>query len=207
MKINTAHLVLDVKSCYDRISPPIALLSLRRQGAPQSFTNVMFHTIDQMIQFIPTSYGDSRTLYAKINKRFYVLLQGDGAGSAIWAIVSTPPLLDRQRFGVKIPSSDRSIHVSAFAFVDITDSIHKIIDYQNMEAEVQQVLSVWKTRTTGGALVPEKCTIYTLVYIWGKARWLYLSADETPAEFKVKTDNNQLTTILRAPAHQAIKSL
>jgi hypothetical protein len=34
-KMNAALLVLDAKSCYDRISSPIASLALKRQGAPQ----------------------------------------------------------------------------------------------------------------------------------------------------------------------------
>jgi hypothetical protein len=33
-KLNVSLMVLDAKSCYDRISPPMASISLRRQGAP-----------------------------------------------------------------------------------------------------------------------------------------------------------------------------
>jgi Reverse transcriptase (RNA-dependent DNA polymerase) len=51
-KRNASLLVLDAVSCYYRIASPIASLSLRRQGLPQSIVNIMFQTLDDMKHYI-----------------------------------------------------------------------------------------------------------------------------------------------------------
>jgi Reverse transcriptase (RNA-dependent DNA polymerase) len=161
-KVNVALLVLDAKSCYDRISPPIAALSVKRQGAPQSFIEVMITTIDGMHHYIRTAFGDSDTYYEQREQIFHGILQGNGAGPAIWAMVSTP-ILDRLRvqgFGVTLLSRDpnKDIRIPAFAFVDDTDLVHQLKDNSTIILETQQCLDLWEEglRTTGGALVPEK---------------------------------------------------
>jgi hypothetical protein len=76
-KINVVLLVLDATSCYDRISIPIASLCLQRQGVSQSQIKVMFVTLDQMVHYIRTSFGDSITFYTNhSDERFHVIGQG-----------------------------------------------------------------------------------------------------------------------------------
>jgi len=58
----------------------------------------------------------------------YGIGQGNGAGPAIWAVVSTP-ILDILRsmgfgFSYIIPISDHFIRFVGFAFVDDTDLLH-----------------------------------------------------------------------------------
>jgi hypothetical protein len=55
--------ILDAKGCYDRIAPPIASISLKRQGAPASYVIMLFTTIKEMQHFICTAYGDSQDFY------------------------------------------------------------------------------------------------------------------------------------------------
>jgi hypothetical protein len=104
----------------------------------------MFNTIDKMKHFIRTSYGASNEFYSRHIHRFHGILQGNGAGPAIWAMVSTP-ILDQLRhkgFGVTIQSlsPQQALHIPAFAFVDDTDLILEIKDQDNLEIEVQNVL-------------------------------------------------------------------
>lgn len=87
----------------------------------------MFNTIDKMCHHIRTSYGDSASHYQREAIRFHGVLQGNGAGPAIWAAVSSP-ILDRlsdTEFGVQItsPSSGLARRIPAFTFVDDTDLI------------------------------------------------------------------------------------
>ena len=155
-------LLLDAKSCYDRISPPIASLSMKRQGAPHSCVVLMFTTIQSMQHFIRTTYGDSENSYcATEEKPFHGILQGNGAGPTIWALVSTP-LLDRMRVkkcGVALVTIDGNIlQIPAFAFVDDVDLIQELHDRSSIK-EAQQAVDEWSDalRATGGSLVPEKC--------------------------------------------------
>lgn len=95
---------------------------MKRQGAPQSFVDMMFHTINRMKHHIRTSFGNRR--------RFHGILQGNEAGPTICAMVSSP-LLDMLRskgHGVKFqhPYQPTSLQIPAFAFVDDTDLIQSI---------------------------------------------------------------------------------
>ncbi len=63
-------ILLDARSCYDRISPPIASLCLQRQGTPLHLVQLMFNTIQEMQHFIRTSYGDSAEWYQHQTKGF-----------------------------------------------------------------------------------------------------------------------------------------
>jgi Reverse transcriptase (RNA-dependent DNA polymerase) len=85
-------LTLDAKLCYDRIAQPIASIALKRQGATKNMVRAMFRTITKMRRCIRTSYGDSNVFYSKENFKFHGILQGNGAGPAIWVMISTPML-------------------------------------------------------------------------------------------------------------------
>jgi Reverse transcriptase (RNA-dependent DNA polymerase) len=204
---------LDAKSCYDRISPPIAALSVKRQGAPQSFNEIMFRTIDEMKHYIRTAYGDSELTYGKGNERFHGILQGNGAGPAIWALVSTP-VLDRLRhkeFGINIMShgSGKITKIPAFAFVDDTDLVHEIGDEHTAMEDTQQALNTWEEglQTTGGALVPEKCSVYTMIHQWQNDHWMYITSDKIPGEVNMTLSNGERMAVHHREPSETVKSL
>jgi Reverse transcriptase (RNA-dependent DNA polymerase) len=198
-KQDTALMVLDAKSCYDRISPPIASLCLQRQGAPQSFCDLLFTTIDQMSHFIRTSYGDSESCYRREDIRFHGVLQGNGAGPAIWATVSSP-LLDRlsdSEFGVQItsPATGQLMRIPAFAFVDDTDLIQDTTNSSHVNTRPQEVLELWEEslRTTGGALVGDKCSWFSISHRWKYNCWSYCDNTEKPGDlFLPDSDGNRI---------------
>jgi hypothetical protein len=84
-----------------------------------------------MTHHIRTSYGDSTT-YAKKEEKFHGILQGNGAGPTIWAMVSTHILnsLSYAGYGAEIkhPVTCNRTVIPAFAFVDDTDLIQTMTD-------------------------------------------------------------------------------
>jgi len=50
-------------------------------------------------------------------------------------------------------------------------------------------------RTTGGALVPEKCFWYLINQTWSDGKWTYSQNKTTPANIKVVDANRKLNTI------------
>ena len=82
----------DAKGCYDRITHISAGLALTRAGAPPSAVNSMLGTIQQLKHYIRTAYGVSELFFDAKDKENPVngILQGNGAGLATWALVSTP---------------------------------------------------------------------------------------------------------------------
>lgn len=178
-KEDSSLIVLDALSCFDRIAPPMAAISLKRQGAPQVFVDVMFNTLSSMKHKIRTSFGDSELSYQETkNDKFHGILQGNGAGPTIWAMVSTP-ILDRMRdkgCGIKITNlvDNTSVTIPAFAFVDDTDLVQSIADMEDTKKEAQQSVDLWESglRATGGALVPDKCSWYSLIHEWTNDKWV-----------------------------------
>ena len=49
----------DAKGCYDRISHPIAILTLMAFGLPHKVASVLFETLQRAKHFIKTGYGRS----------------------------------------------------------------------------------------------------------------------------------------------------
>jgi hypothetical protein len=86
----------DIKSCYGRIVHPVASLCLQQQGIAESEVVCMFsRTLQNLEHFICTVYGDSEESYGG---NLWVIpmqgvYQGNGAGTLIWVVVSSP-LLD-----------------------------------------------------------------------------------------------------------------
>ena len=174
-----ALLVLDAKSCYDRIAQPIASLALQRWGLPQTNTIVMFNTIQNKAHYIRTSYGNSSYTYCQGDIPFHGILQGNGAGPAIWVAVSSP-LLDRMRVegcGIQIRSlhsNDASRNIVGFAFVDDCDLLQSLSANEDEDtAIIQKCLDTWveSLRSTGGTLVAEKSNWFKFRFRWENDRW------------------------------------
>jgi len=99
----------DAKACYDRIVHAFAALAALRLGVPLTAIQVMFGTIQQLRHFVRTAYGDSlQSFSGTISlKPIQGLGQGNRAGPAIWAIVSSPILnsVCTVGYGIKLTSS------------------------------------------------------------------------------------------------------
>jgi hypothetical protein len=115
--------------------------------------------------------------------------QGNGAGPAIWAVVSTPllNLLRSKGFGFNYtsPISTTKISFVGYTFVDDTDLL-QVLSTQHTSEEVvhmlQQSVDTWEggLRATCGALIPEK-TFWSLVdFAWEAGEWRYKHLAECP---------------------------
>jgi hypothetical protein len=82
------------KSCYDLIDHTQAANCMQIAGVPKEAINCLFSMLQNATHQVCTGYGDSTSLYGGP----YWLIpmhgigQGNGAGSAIWAVVSSPIL-------------------------------------------------------------------------------------------------------------------
>jgi hypothetical protein len=154
----------DVKSCYDRIVHSIANICLQRVGVQANTCQVMLGTLQQMKHYVKAAYGTSEQSYGSIRIPLQGVLQGNGAGPAIWLLISSSMInmLRTQGFGFTSPNllSDESYTFACYTYVDDTDLIHNSKD-QNPNSiilDMQRMLYHWAgaLRATGGALVPSK---------------------------------------------------
>ena len=118
----------DAKSCYDRIAHNVAILCMRRLGLSPETCYVMIGTLEQVKHHVRTAYGDSASSYQGIEFPLQGIGQGNGAGPAIWLIVSIPiiNMLKAQGFGFKMrtPISHDEFEFVCYTFVDDTDLVH-----------------------------------------------------------------------------------
>jgi Reverse transcriptase (RNA-dependent DNA polymerase) len=191
-KKNFCLIMLDAKACYDRIVQPIASIALKRQGASHQMVKAMFRTISKMKRCIRTSFGDSQVFYSEGQSTFHGILQGNGAGPAIWVMMSTP-MLDRLKsegYGIKIELPDGStLVIPAFAFVDDVDLIQELRDDE--PTITQKMVRCWEESltSTGGALVPEKCRYSVVKYEWQQNECRTIPTIDKDIQISIKGDD------------------
>ena len=157
----------DAMSCYDRITHIAASLAMQRAGAPLHAIHCMLDTLQHLRHHIRTVFGDSIAYFDSDDKSGIPLGgigQGNGAGPAIWALVSTLifDALRHRGYGVflQCPISGQLLHFAGYAFVDDTDlcvTDHEL-SYDTVTTSI--ALKIWEgfIRASGGALRPEKAT-------------------------------------------------
>ena len=155
----------DAKSCYDLIGHTQASLSMQRVGVPKSIINCLFTTLQEAVHQVRTGFGDSKSFYG--GKTWLVPIhgigQGNGAGPAIWAVVSTPLLnvLREKGFGCELicPLSSEYFRFVGYAFVDDTDLIQsQLVEHpEQARLNLQKAIDTWEAclKATCGAIVQE----------------------------------------------------
>ena len=178
-----------------------ASLAMQRAGAPAHAVHCMLDTLQHLRHHIQTSFGDSVS-YFDSNDHSGIPLggigQGNGAGPAIWALVSTPIFnaLRKRGYGVFLPCplSGRLLHFAGYAFVDDTDL--SVTDQQNqtpMVADItttmQASVTLWEgfIRASGGALRPEKSHWYLVDFEWDQGNWTYVQSTPSDPVLTVRT--------------------
>ena len=200
----------DLHSCYDRVVHSFAPIAMQRAGAPKTAVESMFKTIQKLKHVVRTSHGDSELSFGgedwRIFKQLHGVGQGNGAGPAIWAVISTVffDLLREKGYGFKMksPLSKLALHLAGCGFVDDTDLFQiglEADDYVSVAAKLQEALKWWETCTkvSGGAIVPRKSWYGLVSFEWVDGEWSY-GSDFTDAEVTVadmKGDQSQLKTI------------
>ncbi len=144
----------------------------------------------------------------------YGIGQGNGAGPAIWAVVSTPLLnvLREKGFGceIKCPFSSEYFRFMGYAFVDDTDLIQSQLQENPDKARhsLQEAIDTWKAslKATCGAIVPEKTVWWLVSFKWTGNSWCYAEIQDTPGDLYVNDISNTRKVIQRLESHQAYET-
>jgi hypothetical protein len=158
---------------------------MQRIGVPRNFVNCLFTALQEAVHKVRTGFGDSKDHYG--GKVWLVPIhgigQGNGAGPAIWAVVSTPLLnvLREKGFGCEIvcPLSSKYYSFVGYAFVDDTDLIQSQLqeDPEQARDNLQEAIHAWEfsLKATCGALVPEKTAWWLVSFQWSGSSWSSVS--------------------------------
>lgn len=206
----------DAQSCYDRIIHNVATLAMRRLGLSPETCHVMFGTLEQVRHHVRTAYGDSAASYRGIEIPLQGIGQGNGAGPAIWLVVSIViiKMLKAEGFGLKMrtPMSHDPFDFVCYTFVDDTDLVHSPSEHTPWEViltEMQQVIDHWDggLHASGGALVPAKSYWYLISFKWYKDNWFYHTIAETPGALSMFDQTRQQVPLTRLEASDARETL
>ena len=187
----------DAKACYDRILHFAAYISMRKVGIKKEAVKSMLEPVRRLEHTVRTAYGDSETTYGGMEWESDPsgVCQGNGAGPAIWAIVSSPlfECLREQGYGAELYSaiSRRHFHMSGFAFVDDADTVQTGELGETTETvmeKAQEELNLWEEliRATGGGLEGDKSDFAVVNFQWRDGKWTY----EQPSENQKLTVRN-----------------
>ena len=207
----------DAKSCYDRIVHNVAILAMRRQGAPLSAVNSMFSTLQQASHRIRTAYGDSDRSFGRRPTPLQGVGQGNGCGPTCWAMVSTPliAMMRTANFGFKLVSalSLMAIHLVCYAFVDDTDVVHTCSNpnatSDQLTQEMQDVVDHWEggLRATGGGLRADKSYWYLVDYQWKNNKWCNKSIADAPGNITVRDASGERVALERCEVSEARETI
>jgi hypothetical protein len=178
----------------------------------------MFGSLQQMQHYVKTAYGLSETSYGCIEIPLQGVLQGNGAGPAIWLLTSIPiiNMLRRQGFGFTSANllTDEKYSFACYTYVDDTDLIHngnRQSTSRQVFDEMQRMLDHWEggLRATGGALVPSKSYWYGIDFKWNqrKHKWEYKKINELPGSLTLKDHSRHTTELTRLEVNEARETL
>ena len=134
-----------MKSCYDLIGHTQASLAIRRMGVPESAVDCIFTTLQEATHRVRTGYGDSTASYGgnKEDTPIHGICQGNGAGPAIWAVLSSL-LLDIQRekgFGFYFftPLSKQKVQFVRYVFINNSNLVERLKNGGVWQAVLQSI--------------------------------------------------------------------
>jgi hypothetical protein len=168
----------------------------------------MFETLQKAAHRVTTAYGVSKQTYGTdMEIPYQGVGQGNGAGPAIWVVISTViiAMMSTAGHGFNLLSAMTKtlITMACYAFVDDTDVIQSACDVnQKGEAVVplmQEAVDRWEggLRATGGALVPSKSHWHLIDFKWTGKMWKYRKTDEMAGELSILDTHGQRVTLDR----------
>jgi hypothetical protein len=208
----------DAKSCYDRIVHNVASLAMRRTGMPAEPIRSMFATLQKLAHRVTTAYGISETTYVKNRVTPYQGVgQGNVAGPAIWAVISTViiGMMSAAGHGFHILSAIRTtlITMICYAFVDDTDVVQSACNAtqkgEDVAPQMQESVDRWEggLRATGGALVPAKSHWCLIDFKWTGQLWKYRNCEDMPGELRIIDTTGKRVTLARHEPNVATETL
>ena len=228
---NGIDTAVDLRSCYDLIVHSAASLSMQRQGVPAPSVVCMFTTLQNMVHTVRTAFGESTQSFGgdlwaiPCQPPPQGVGQGNGAGPAIWAVVSTPVLemMRKQGHGAvfKMAIKGDDIRLVGFAFVDDSDILqtasHLDGDISELLQQAQQGLDcfVGGMSATGGQVSapsegqvnPKKCWWYLINFEWKNGRWSYASPNSNTPPLTVRLPSGARAPLLQKGPSEAAEVL
>lgn len=184
----------DARSCYDRIIHTIASICMQRMGVSAEACHVIFGTLQELQHHVRTAFGERARGYGAVRIPLHGVGQGNGAGPAIWLVITIPliSMLRRAGFGLRVftPLTKEECLLSCFVYVDDADSIHApladpTLTVGRVSADMQRMLDLWSggLHATGGMIEGEKSYWYLIDFKWNSRtlEWEYKSIAETPS--------------------------
>jgi len=152
----------------------------------------MFGTIQLLHHFIRTAFGDSDISFAGMptGTPLQGIGQGNGAGTQIWAAVSSP-IFDMVRQlgnGTILQSllTLNKVQYAGFGFIDDVDLVAMDNTVPSNPPRIlqklQTTLDLWEMGlcTSGGALAALKSQWTFIDFQWKNGRWQYKSKEDLP---------------------------
>jgi hypothetical protein len=174
----------------------VAALCLLRLGMAGSVIAEMMLTLLRAWHVVNTAFGDSTRHYRGLAQPLQGIGQGNGAGPAIWAVISAVILrvMRDSGFGLNYITalSATAIVLAGFAFVDDTNLLHATphpsTPAGTLIPQMQQVVDTWEglLRATSGALRDDKSFWYLLDYKFQQGGWKYKTKTELPRNINIK---------------------
>ena len=218
-KTSGAMSAVDLKSCYDRVSHAPAFLAMSSFGVAQQPIQSMFQTIQHMRYHTFTAHGLSKLSFGGKEQGYKAapngLGQGNGCAPTAWSVVSSKMFQVMHKRGastqIMSPLTRSEIDVCGFAYVDDTDLIassQNINDTSDATKKMQRTVNEWEavSKTTGGALVPEKCWSWIVGFEWKNDSWTY-SDTSSKHSITVKDENGNVHPMTMLGASEAKEML
>ena len=207
----------DLAGCYDRIVHTAAALALLRVGIPHSRIHSMFNSIQRMIHYIRTDFGDSKISYGGDDIGNWEnfpqgVLQGNAAGPTIWAVLSSVvfEILHKRGFGVKFCTSlsKQVFLLVGFSYVDDCDLIQSGSSPIQVLQSMQDLINNWGSvmKVTGGAISVEKSWWYLVDFVWAHGKWIAHDA-EPDADLVASSSTGEILSLKRLYCNEASKML
>ena len=204
----------DAVSCYDRIIHSVASLCMQRLGVPKNQCHLLFGTLQQVEHYVRTTYGDSATGYAGVLLQpLQGIGQGNGAGPAIWLVISIPliNMLRDAGYGFHHISaiSQSPCHFVCYTFVDDTELVQSTSDSTQLIRDLQAMLTLWEggLRATGGALSAGKSYWYAFDFSWDGNKWKYTTATDLPGDLFITSLSGETEPLCRLEPSEARETL
>ena len=216
----------DALQCYDRIVHNVAMLCMMSKGGDFNPLKSLFATLQNGVHTIMTGYGLSEETYGgkahmdEGNLPIQGVLQGNGMGPFIWAMVSSVLLQCMATAGhvAKLAGalSGKVLSFVGYAFVDDTDicftADNNHQSAQSLLPSFQDAVNCWAglLNATGGGLehLENKTFWYLIDFKWTGDKWEYHSARDTPGEISIQvTDSDERATLCRKEPHEGSKTL
>lgn len=213
LKIDAAICSNDAKGCYDRIIHGIASLAMQRVGIKRPAIACMFGCLQQLRHYVCTAFGVSDIWdTVKSDLPAHGVGQGNGAGPAIWTVISLVlfqyMMQKKQCATFSGPLSDSSLTFAGYAYVNDTELLTVKKRTEPLFTTLQNTVNHWSgiLRASGGALEPTKSFILVLEWHKQAGKWK-LIRDRINDTVTMQDQNLSVLPLERIKVHDGRRAL